>query len=65
MNVIREFYLSCETTVEHPTSFAETSKVKLKAEQQNKLLKRSEGDGYIVGLATGSSAARISRKSAI
>ena len=53
MNVICEFCLSCETTVEHPTSFAEASKVKLKAEQQNKWLKRSEGNGYFVGLATG------------
>ena len=42
-----------ETTVEHPSSFGDASEVKLKAEQYYMWPKRSEGNGYIVGIATG------------
>ena len=65
VDIIRECYLSFETIVDYPTSFREACKVRLKAEQYYKWPEWSEGNGYIVGLATGSSAARISGKSAI
>ena len=53
-NILLVFlFKKCQTTVEHPTSFGEAGKVKLKAEQFYNWPEQSEWIGYFVGLVTG------------